>query len=97
MPGGRDWDPNMSDAEATLDRDDKLELEFDTPICAMKGDSIATAINTRDFSKVDSSNGAKSTRHDPAAARRADSDNTSGWERLDDTKIPGKTWDYRTW
>ena len=26
---GRDWDPNMSDAEATLDCDDKLELEFE--------------------------------------------------------------------
>ena len=78
MPGGRDWDPKMSDAEATLDCDDKLELEFDTLICVMTGDSIATAINTKDFSKVDSSNSAKSTQHDPVAARRADSDNTSG-------------------
>ena len=31
-PGGRDWSPDMSDAEATLDCDDKLELEFDTPM-----------------------------------------------------------------
>ena len=84
----------MSDAEATLDCDDKLELEFDTPIRAIKGDSIATAINTEDFSKADSSNSAKSTRHGPVTARRADSDNTSGWECLDDTKIPSKTWDY---
>ena len=63
MPGGRDWDPHMSDAEATLDCDDKLEIEYDTPaVRAMKGDSIATAINTEDFSKVDSSNSAKSTK-----------------------------------
>ena len=94
MPGGRDWDPNMSDAEATLDCDDKLELEYGTRIRAMIGDSIAKAINIEDFSKVDSSNSVKSTRHDPVAARMADADSTSGWECLDDTKIPSKTWDY---
>ena len=60
----------------------------------MKDDSIATVINTRDFSNVDSSDSAKNTIYDPVAARRAENDNTSGWERLDDTKIPGKTWDY---
>ena len=84
----------MSDAETTLDCDDKLELEYDTRIRAMKGDSVATEINTEDFSKVDSSNSAKSTRHDPVAARRAGADNTFGWECLDNTTIPSKTWDY---
>ena len=75
IPGGRDWDPHMSDAEATLDCDDKLEIEYDTPVRLMKGGSIATAINTEDFSKVDSSNSSKRTRHDPVAARRAGADN----------------------
>ena len=87
MPGGRDWNPKMSDAEATLDCDDKLELEFDIPIRAMKDGSIATAINTGDFSIVDSSNSVKSTRHDPVMTKRADRDNTSEWGGLDDTKI----------
>ena len=94
MSGDRDWDPNMSDAEAMLDCDDKPELEYDTRIRAMKGNSVATAINTEDFPKVGSSSSAKSTRHDPVAARRADADNTPKWECLDNTKIPSKTWDY---
>ena len=60
----------------------------------MKGDSIATAINTGDFAKVASSNSAKSSRHDPVKARRANRDKKSEWERLDDAKIPSKTWNY---
>ena len=60
----------------------------------MKGDSIATEINTGDFSRVDSLNSAKSTRHDPVTTRRADRNETFKWERLNDVKMPSKTWDY---
>ena len=91
MPGGRNWNLKRSEAETTLDCDNELELEFDIPIRAMKGDSIATAINTASFSKVHSSNSAKSTRHNPVTTRRADRDETSKWESLDNTKMPSKT------
>ena len=64
------------------------------PFRAIKGESIATAIDTGDFSKVDSSNNAKSTRHAPVRTRRADRNKTSKLERLDGIKIPSKTWDY---
>ena len=47
--------------EVTLNYDNKLDLIFEMQIRAMKGDLIATAINTGDFSKVDSLNSAKST------------------------------------
>ena len=45
-PGGRDWNPNMLDTEVTLNYDDELDLTFEMQIQAMKGESIATAINT---------------------------------------------------
>ena len=45
MPGGRDWDPSMPDAEVTLNYNDKLDLDFEQQIRAMKGDSIATYSN----------------------------------------------------
>ena len=77
---GRDWDPSMLDAEIKLTCDDELDLSFSISIRAMKGDSIATAINTNFFSIADSSNGAKRTRMD-------DSNEEPDWERLDDVKI----------
>ena len=77
MPGVRDWNPDMPDAVVTLNCDDDLDLSFETQIRAMKGDSIATAINTGDFSRVDSLNSPKSTRHDPAITRRPDRNKTS--------------------
>ena len=60
----------------------------------MKGDSVATAINTDFLSKVDSSNSAKSTRRDPVKTRKAERNKIYTWECLDDVKIPGKIWDY---
>ena len=84
----------MPGAEVTLNYGDKLDLIFEMQIRAMKGDSIATAINTGDFSKVDSLKSAKSTRHAPLRTRRADSNKTSELERLDGVKMPSKTWDY---
>ena len=60
----------------------------------MKGDSFATAINTGDFSRVDGLNSVKSTRHDPVTTRRVNRNKTSQWERLNDVKMPSKTWDY---
>ena len=90
-PGGRDWNPNMPDTEVTLNYDNDLDLIFEMQIRAMKGDPIATAINTGNFSKVNSLNSAKSTRHDPVRTRRTDRNNTSKWERLDDAKMPSKT------
>ena len=67
----------MPDAEVTLNYDNKLDLIFQMQIRAMKGDPIATAIDTGDFLKVNSSNSAKSTRHDPVRTRRADRNETS--------------------
>ena len=32
MPGGRDWDPSMPDAEVTINYDDKLDLIFEQQI-----------------------------------------------------------------
>ena len=60
----------------------------------MKEDSIATAINTDFLSKVDGSNSAKITRHDPAKTRKAEKNKMYTWERLDGVKILSKTWDY---
>ena len=80
MSGGRDWNPSMPDAETMLTYDDVLDLTFSISIRAMKGDSIATAINTNFFSIADSSNWAKRTRMD-------DSNEEPDWERLDDVKI----------
>ena len=62
----------MPDAEDTLHYGDELELDFEHSIRVMKGDSIATAINTDLLSKVDSSNSAKDTRHDPVKTRNVE-------------------------
>ena len=53
----------------------------------MKGDSIATAINTNFSSKVSSSSGAVRT-------GKTDGNEELKWESLEDVRIPGKTWDY---
>ena len=95
MPGGRDWDPDMPDAAVTLNYDDDVDLTLETRIRATRGDSIATAINTGDFARVDRLNSAKSARHDPVTRRRADRNKTSEWQRLNDVKClvrPGTTW-----
>ena len=39
-------------------------------------------------------NSDKSTRHNPVRTRRADRNETSELECLDDVKMPSKTWDY---
>ena len=93
MPGGRDWNPLMPDAKVTLNYDDKLELVFEQQIQAMKGDLIATAINTDFLSKVDSSKGSKSTRHDPVKRRKVERNKIYTWECLDDVKMSSKTWE----
>ena len=77
IPGSRDWDPDMPDAAVTLNYDNDLDLTFETRIRAMRGDLIATTINTGDFSRVDSLNSAKSTRHDSVTTRRTDRNETS--------------------
>ena len=84
----------MPDVEVTLNYDNELDLILKIQIRATKGDSITTAINTEDFSKVDSLNSAKSTRHDPVRTRRENRNKTSKWERLDGVKMPSETWDY---
>ena len=94
IPGGRNWDPLMPNVEVTRNYDDKLELDFEHQIRAMKWDSIPTAINTDFLSKVDSLNSAKSTRHDPVKTRKAEKNKIYTRERLGDIKIPSKTWDY---
>ena len=65
-------------------------IVFEQQIQAMKGESNAAAINADFFSKVDSSNSAKSIRHDPVKTRRADRNKTCEWERLYDVKMPSK-------
>ena len=87
MREGRDWDPSMPDTEVALNYEDNLDLVFAQQNRAMKEDSITAAINTDFFSKVDSLNSAKSTRHNPAKTRRADRNKTFKWERLDDVKM----------
>ena len=94
MPGGRDWDLDTSDAAVTLNYDNDLDLTFESQIQAMKGDSIATAINIGDFLRVNNLNSAKSIRHDPVTTRRTDRNKTSKWKRLNGVKMPSKTWDY---
>ena len=94
MPGGRNWDSLMPDAEVTRNYDNKLELDFEHQIRAIKEDSIPTAINTDFLSKIDSSDIAKSTRHDLVKTRKAERNKIYTWERLGDVKIPSKTWDY---
>ena len=91
MPRGRDWNPDMPDAAVTLNSDNSLNLTFETQIRAMKGDSIDTAINAGDFSRIDRLNRAKSTRYDPVTTKRVDRNKTSEWERLNDVKMPSKT------
>ena len=93
VPGGRDWNSDMPDAVVTLNYDNYLDLSFETQIRAMKGSSIATAINTEDFSRVGSLNSTKSTRHNPFTTRRADRNKTYKWERLNDVKMSSKTWE----
>ena len=85
--GGRDWNPCMPDTKTNLAYDDKLVLTLDMQVQAMKGDSIATALNTDFFSKTSSSNNITRT-------RRVDGNGKLKWEDLDDVKIPSKTWDY---
>ena len=46
LPWDRAWDPLMPGAKVTLYYDDKLKLDFERKIQAMKGDSLATTINT---------------------------------------------------
>ena len=84
---GRDWNPNMPDAEIKLTCDDDLDLSFSMPVRTMKGDSVATAINTNFLSQNDSSNWA-------TRSKREEIDEEEGWERLDDVKIP--TISYKT-
>ena len=84
--GGRDWDTKMPDARTTLVHDDDLVFTFDIQIQAMKGDSIATAINTSFCSKVSSSSGAVKT-------VKMDGDKELKWESLEDVRLPSKTWD----
>ena len=88
---GRDWDSLIPGAEVTLHHDGQAEAEFEYQIRAVKGDSIATAIKTDFLSKVDSSNSAKSTRHDPVKTRKAERNKIYSWERLDYVKIPSKS------
>ena len=85
--GGRDWNTDMPDARTILVYDDDLVLTFDTQVRAMKGDSIATAINTNFCSKVSSSSGAVRTEN-------TDGNEELKWKSLEDVRIPGKTWDY---
>ena len=77
----------MLDAKTTLNYDDELELTFGMQIHAMEGDSIATAINTYFFLKVDSSSCADGT-------MREDSNEEPEWERLESVEIPSNTWEY---
>ena len=87
MSRGRDWNSSMPDAETMLTYDNELDLTFSMPIRVMKGDSIATAINTLFFSQADSSNWAKRSRRD-------ESNEKQEWGRLDDVRIPTNS--YKT-
>ena len=89
---GRDWDPSMSDTDATLHYRDDLELEFDVKICSMQGNSVATAINTDFWSRIDGSNRVASMGHDHARRRNAGKNGNNSWEHLEDVVIPSKTW-----
>ena len=83
----------MPDAETTLHYSDELELEFETSIRPMQGDSVlATAINTDFFSRVDSSNRVASIGRDPVRRMNAGRNRNVSWERLEDVEIPSKTW-----
>ena len=84
---GRDWNPNMPDAEIALTCDEDLDLSFSMSVRTMKGDSVATAINTNFLSQNDSSNWA-------TRLKREDIDEEKGCERLDDVKIPANS--YKT-
>ena len=82
----------MSDADATLHYRDDLELEFEVKIWSMQGNSVATAINTDFWSRIDSSNRVASMGHDHARRRNAGKNGNNSWEHLEDVVIPSKTW-----
>jgi len=89
---GRDWNPSMPDADVTLHYLDELELKFLVKIGPMKGNSVATAINTDFCSRIDSSNRVASMGHDHTGRRNAEKKRDNSWEHLEDVVIPSKTW-----